>query len=208
MLGIVAWMLFTNLEAQIAAAVGEAFKNPSLMIDIRALDVQQRFYSPDSLAQTFAAWAPKGRAAFAAYEFVDLGIFFAAYSGILLCALNGIRSRLEQQQQQQQGDLVGTDGLVRLGYLLVIMLLVADLSENLLQLLLSDTFKLGPAAAAAGAAADVRGILSNCTQPLWWRAFAGVCAGVHVTKWLLIYANLAVIGAGTARVLLGETKTE
>lgn len=89
------------------------------------------------------------------------------------------------------------------------MLLVTDFCENLLQLLLSDTFKLDPsAAAAAGTAADVEVLLRNCTQPLWRRAVAVVCAGVHVTKWLLLYLNLAVVGVGAAHTLLGKVKSE
>lgn len=112
MLAVVGGVLFHNLESQIAAAVGAAFRNSSLAVNIRPLDVQG-LYSPTSLAYTFAAWGPRGRAAFAAYEFVDLGLFLAAYSGLFLVALNWTRSR--QEEQQQQGDLVGPESLVRLG---------------------------------------------------------------------------------------------
>lgn len=121
-----------------------------------------------------------------------LGLCFAAYSGLFLAGFNGIRMKL-QQQQQQQGDLV-LPSLVRWGYVLVVMLLCIDICEDSLQLLLCDTFT-----AASVGTIDVAAVLLK--QPLWWRPIANVCVVVHGVKCFLLGLNLVVLMLGGVGIL-------
>lgn len=212
MLAIVSKVLFHHLTTKIAAAVPSVYKLPNSGVVISPLDVQSwpmhPLYTPTSLVKTLTAWGPKGRVAFAAYEFVDLVLFFAAYSGLFLAWMNWIRHKMQPQPQQllqqlqlqvQQGVKLVIPQLVRWGYLFVVLLLVVDLCEDLLQLLLCDTFKqVTPAAAVALGHIDAHAVLTR--QSLWWRAVAVACSVVHALKWLLVLLNLAVLLWGTANI--------
>jgi len=194
MLALVSLALFKNLDTQIAAAVAPEFmlSNPDVVSS--PLDTQL-MYDTTSLVKTLTAWGPQGRAAFAAFEFVDLGLFFAAYSGLFLAGLNGIRIKL----QQQQGNLV-LPSLVRWGYVFVVLLLCIDLCEDSLQLLLCDTFiQVTPGTAASIGAVDVAAVLLK--QPPWWRPVVYVCVVVHSLKGLLVGINLLVLMLGGVGIL-------
>lgn len=197
LVGIATWLLLNNIATQIKDVADDGASPP---VYIQPLDVQP-LYTPSSLVQTLVAWGPQGRELFAMYEFLDMGLFFAAYAGVLLCLFNILRDQLQPTSaKQQQCDPV-VPGAIRLGYLSVLSLLLFDLLEDVLQLLLSQLFDDTPQPQPIS---DAHAAFQSHQQPIWWQVAAHVAAAVHAAKvaavGLVVLALLASLLAAVSTV--------